>query len=733
MKALVAQADYNIAYLHFFRGDYNRALDLLRAARVACSAAGDSYHAALCNLDQAEIYLELDLSDEAAEMAREARAIFERLGNGYEAARALTNLAIALSRRGKPLRSLDLLKRARAQFERERNVAWPSVIDLYQALLLAHEGRYVEARPLALAALAAFCRLGLRRKEAVCELLLARIALGTGALPEAAAHCRRALAQIDEPDAPVLAHEAHFLLGQIEEASDAPADAYLSYRTARDWLESHRSVLSGDDLKIAFMTGKAAVYERLVELCMHHGEREGAAAEIFGYIEDAKSRSLRDAFFERAYPMPPRGAVGQREVSQQIRSLREELNWFHHRIESEQLNGDAQSMKRLESLHTALRRREHAFIKTLRELPPGDRAAIGLRDAAASTLTSIRAALRPETTLVEYFKTGDRILAVLLTRDDLKVVPLTTASRVTRPLRMLRFQLSNFEFRPKYLDRAGASASEPTHVHLRELYDELFAPLALAPGGHVVIVPHDFLHCVPFHALFDGRSYVADATDLSYAPSASIYALCGQRAAPPGDRALVLGVPDERAPFILDEVEAVAGLLPNVEVRTGPDASVARLRTQGPGSRIVHIATHGFFREDNPLFSGVRLGDSHLTLFDISTIPLPADLIALSGCATGLSVVSDGDELRGLTRGLLAAGARSLLVTLWDVHDRSTAQFMKFFYRSVEAGLGKAAALRAATAELRREYDHPYYWAPFILIGADSAPSALESGQSRSQ
>jgi CHAT domain-containing protein len=231
-------------------------------------------------------------------------------------------------------------------------------------------------------------------------------------------------------------------------------------------------------------------------------------------------------------------------------------------------------------------------------------------------------------------------------------------------------------------------------------------------------VPHDFLHYVPFHALFDGRSYVTDSAAVSYAPSASVYTLCCRRAAPSSGTSLVLGVPDARAPFILDEVKAVASRLPNVDLRIGDDATVAALRELGATSRIVHIATHGFFRADNPIFSGVRLGDSYLTLHDLCDLRLPADLITLSGCGTGLQAIAAGDELRGLVRGLLAAGARSLLVTLWNVHDVSTANFMTCLYRHLEGGVDKATAVQQAIAGIREQYPHPYYWAPFILVGA---------------
>jgi CHAT domain-containing protein len=134
----------------------------------------------------------------------------------------------------------------------------------------------------------------------------------------------------------------------------------------------------------------------------------------------------------------------------------------------------------------------------------------------------------------------------------------------------------------------------------------------------------------------------------------------------------------------------------------------------------VHIATHGLFRTDNPMFSSVRLGTSHLSVYDLYNLHLPVELLTLSGCGTGLNVMAAGDEPIGLARGLLHAGARSLLLTLWDVHDRSTAGFMREFYRLLGAGFGKAAALQSAMQQIRERYPHPYYWAPFILIGKTS-------------
>lgn len=117
------------------------------------------------------------------------------------------------------------------------------------------------------------------------------------------------------------------------------------------------------------------------------------------------------------------------------------------------------------------------------------------------------------------------------------------------------------------------------------------------------------------------------------------------------------------------------------------------------------------------MFSSIGLGNSQLSLFDLYQLNLPAELVTLSGCGTGLNVVVGGDELMGLKRGLLYAGARGVLLTLWDVNDQSTADFMRLFYQKMGGNTHKAKALRDAMGEIRREYPHPFYWAPFVLVG----------------
>lgn len=713
MGLLALQADYNIAWLHYLRGDYSRAIELLRAARDAAQQHGDRYHGALCDLDQSEIYLELNLIDEAAEMAQAGFRQFEQLGMGYEAAKCLTNLAVAISRQKNAFRALELFADARQRFVREQNHVWPALIDLYQALVLFHEGRLFEARRLCQAALDFFRTSHLRSKAALSQLLLARLLLRTGDPRQAQEECAGAIAVVSALDSPALSWQAHFQMGQIQEALGDGSAAHVSYQRARHAGELLRSSVRGDELKVAFMKNKLELYERLAHLSLARGGKT-AVEEAFDYVEEARARSLRDLLFERA-PLTAADPA-QSELVRRIRDLREQLNWYYHRIELEQLGQAAATEQRLAHLQELARERESELQRAFLDLgPAGER---GLGAAPAVSVEEIRASLGADTSLVEYFAIGDCIHAAVLTADGLDIQPVTIQSRLVNLVRLLQFQMSKFRLTPEYTAVFGEALLLSARSHLANLYDELVRPVRdRLRGSHVVVVPHDVLHCIPFQALFDGSRYLVDTFSVSYAPSAAIFAACqGKDANSDGD-ALVLGVPDEQMPFIGDEVRAVAAMLPRAQLFIGSEATRHVLEQKGPQSRLIHIATHGRFRQDSPLFSGVRLGDGYLNVHDLYQIRLPAELITLSGCATGLNVVAAGNELLGLVRGLLSAGARSLLLTLWDVQDSSTAEFMRLFYERWAGESNLAAALRSATLSLRERHPHPYFWAPFALVG----------------
>jgi CHAT domain-containing protein len=422
--------------------------------------------------------------------------------------------------------------------------------------------------------------------------------------------------------------------------------------------------------------------------------------------------------FARPAPAFTEKTPGQSELVRSIQDLREELNWYYNLIEREQLQPEQQSPDRIAALEKKAQRHEKELVRILHDATDADAAQAGLQKPSHVPIATIRAAIPEDSLLIEYFQVRDRILLCLLGPETLEIVPVTLAPRIAGLLRLLQFQLSKFRLGPQYLETVHDSLLQTTQAHLKELYDELIAPLApKLQAKHLIFVPHGLLHYVPFHALFDGAQHLIDSHTVSYSPSASIYALCQTRTANSSGPSLVFGIPDPQAPAILDEVQALTGVLDHAELFLGQNATVNVLREKGPTSRLIHIATHGRFRQDNPMFSAIRMGDSFLSLFDLYQLRLPVELITLSGCSTGLNVVAAGDELIGLARGLLHAGAQSLVLSLWDVHDTSTAEFMTAFYRRLGNGESKAEALRSAMLELRASYPHCYQWAPFILVG----------------
>ncbi len=718
MPLLVAQADYNIAYLYYLRGEYGSAIERLYAARRACEVTGDAYHFALCHLDLSDVYLELNLSEEARNIAHEGFLRFEAQGMRYEAAKTLANEAAAYGQQGKTVQALELFSQAREMFAKELNLVWPRLLDLYQALLLFHEGRHFEARRLCVAAAAFFDEVRLLSKSVIAHLLLGRIALQLGDQMEAAKQADAALSRLSSVQTPVLEYQVHFFLGQLAHKNGDLARARDSYQTARQALESMRTRIHTEELKISFGRNRLQVYEALVEILLAGAAGKESNAEALACIEAAKSRSMSEMIFRSGQSLPM-GEEGQSGLVRRIRDLREDLNWYYHRIELEQLGADNNAANRIALLHEQAKAHEQELMRTLRELPAQERENATLEAPTSFSFDFLRGAIPRDVALVEYYSAGDRLIAAVASQAKMEIVPVSVISRIQNYLQLLRFQLSKFRMGSDYTQRFIEPMQRAVESHLGLLYNELIAPLRplLAGHKHLVIVPHGPLHFLPFHALHDSGKYLCDDFSISYAPSATIFALCQQKQPSANSRPVVFGIPDQNAPEIDAEVRAVAEMLPGSELLVGEKATAEALRERGASIGLLHVATHGTYRQDNPMFSGIRLGDGYLYLYDLYQMRIPARLVTLSGCATGMNVVAEGDELLGLQRGLFCAGAATLLLSLWDVHDETTAELMSAFYSHLVRSNHMAESLRSAMQEIREKRPHPYYWAPFFLTG----------------
>jgi CHAT domain-containing protein len=189
----------------------------------------------------------------------------------------------------------------------------------------------------------------------------------------------------------------------------------------------------------------------------------------------------------------------------------------------------------------------------------------------------------------------------------------------------------------------------------------------------------------------------------------------------------------QRLPETAEEAAAILALAPasSERARLGFAATKAAVQDPGLGDyRIVHFATHGLLDADHPELSGLVFSlfqpdgtgqDGYLRLTDVFNLSLPVDLAVLSACETGQGDLVGGEGVVGLTRGFFYAGAARLVVSLWKVDDAATKELMTQFYREMlgPAHLRPAAALRKAQLAMLdgRQWNHPFFWAPFIIQG----------------
>ncbi|HYJ89012.1 MAG TPA: CHAT domain-containing tetratricopeptide repeat protein [Pyrinomonadaceae bacterium] len=379
-------------------------------------------------------------------------------------------------------------------------------------------------------------------------------------------------------------------------------------------------------------------------------------------------------------------------------------------------------------------------------------------------LTQLQNQLGDGESVIEFYLGEERSFVWLISRGTVGFEILSRRSEIEGKVR-------------KYVNDLSTA---PANLHLQlrvakqqamaqELFTMLFGKLASRLTDYkLIVIPDGLLNHVPYESLFNNGRYLLEDHQISYLPSASLIELLRQpppRSASEHDDQLDLlafGDPvfqqrsktslsrnlpatsakaEKRAwdwemsnlsrlPRTRDEVEYIASLIPKERQRLylGKDSTEKAFK-QEPLSKYkwIHLATHSLIDERNPGRSAVVLGldgnndeDGFLRATEIADLDLNCDLVILSACETGRGQLTSGEGIIGLSRSFFVAGARSVVVSQWAVSDISTAQLMKDFYQQMVSDVAKPAALREAKLRMLgsgSETRHPYYWAPFVIIG----------------
>jgi CHAT domain-containing protein len=514
---------------------------------------------------------------------------------------------------------------------------------------------------------------------------------------------------------PQLAQRCHTSLGLLYAKAGFIQDAEASFKRGIELIENLRALLPGDEFRTAFVSDKLIPYIELVRICLD--DSNSRVREALCYAERSRGRALADLLNGSTRFTPKPRDQFEADLFTRLEELREELSWFYSQINLPPGSTAHRAPAMMASLHASVRERESAVLEITRQLQHrGDKS---LATVETLDVPALQYDLGTDTALVEYFSLDGELLAFVVTDKHVKVVRhLGREDQVGDVLERLQFQINSLRYGAARMRNHLDELTKRTRHHLGDLYNLLLEPVEKYIGERrLVVVPYRALHYVPFHALHDGSGYVIERREVCYAPSADVLRRCLAAPQHQLDHALLLGVSDAQAPRAREEILNLAPLFPSAEPLIGESATIEALRKSAARADILHLACHGQFRSDNPLFSSLRLADGWLTVRDTFDLELRCGLAVLSACQTGVNAVAPGDEIIGLARGFFSAGVPSLVVTLWTVDDEETATLMVDFYKRLLAGDRPARALRHAQREMIQRQPHPFFWSPFVLLG----------------
>lgn len=503
-------------------------------------------------------------------------------------------------------------------------------------------------------------------------------------------------------------------LGQIALREGKNAVAIDYYKQAIEVIEQQRSNINTEAFKIGFVGNKQAVYRSLVAVLV----AENRPGEAFEYAERAKARALVDMLASKE-----KLAAKGNDSAAKIATLLSETKKDAEAAIAATYQGTARPGSRsLDGGSSA--RGKFAGI---------DQETASLISVSVPGVKEIQNLLPAGETLIEYFGGGKDLFAFVVDKQTVQAVRLD-GERLSEDVLEFRNWISpgsgetrgNRNLKRQQGITAAAPASAGT------LYARLFKPLeAHIRHKNLTIVPHDALHYLPFAALNTGKDYLLDSYSIRMLPSASVMKYLKKNgAAKKTTTALVLGNPDLGDPT-LDlphagkEATAVGGMIKGSKVFLRKQATKAEVKKYGGSAQYIHFASHGIFKPEQPLESGLALapesgGNGMLTVGELYEMRLDAELVTLSACETALGKIEKGDDVVGITRGFLYAGAGSIVSTLWQVDDEATGMLMQNFYKQLKTS-DKRTALRNAQLALRNgAKNQPYYWAAFQITGGGS-------------
>jgi CHAT domain-containing protein len=694
-------------------GEFDLAQRLLTTVEILYKNAPNQPGLALNAFDQARLQLSIGDLSNAERLLWQARKGFEEEGLPKEAAEALLLLAQL-----RPFNEALALYQTAEQIFAERNNLHALTLAQFERarfiLRQAPSRRNAEVRASALTMLASlvdrFTDLGRPRYA-----LLARVELALSQHANAPALLAELVEPVTALGDPLTLARLRQALGQAYESNGKLLPARTAYEQAMGAVESARTQIRLNAQLARFFAQRRRPYERSFALALAAGDLPAA----WYAAEKPRAPALLDLLQnsrEQAFSLAP-----DHPLWTEVQSVRSQLNLAYAarmpETRSNAFRSRSDHALRQDDSVAQLEARLGALLDQL-QLAGDRRAAWELGQVCDPA--SLAEALGPRTALVEYMlvsrvdmpSTRD-LYALILAPEGLHVPAQDGLIASEEVVSMLIARVQHTDFDNDQVDL------QPL---LEQFYTHLIAPLAaaIAPYEHIVFVlPDDEteLARVPLHAAFDGQQYLVERHTISYAPSASILWQSLQRPALPIRQVLAAGY-GLNLHHAAQELEQVRRAFPTTQKLPGPFQR-DHLLQQIASADLVHLSCHAEpGNQRDARFAYLAIGpDQFIFAHDCFAHQLRADLVVLSACETG----KEDQVGLGLVGGFLAAGARTIVATLWKAHDTACVTLMEQFYRALtENATGRATALALAQRQLIHSPDqsHPARWAPFILVGA---------------
>lgn len=706
-KVLAAHAHSAKGRVALHCGQHAPALQSLARASALFREAGATPQQRIeADTALAEAYAAVGLLPEALAAFRTVVAQSDATLAWVEMARGLVGEATVLSQLDETAAAVLQLTRARDLFASFNNQTSLAYVELCLGQNLLRDHKAVEARGCATRALAQLERSPVAAWQLECHLLEAAAATQLGELAAARAaydnviQSAGLLSQIDR--------RARVGLATVELRDNNGAAARRHLGSALQLIDEQRAALPDDEFRSAIGAEAEQACDLLVAAM--RVDPTCRPEDMLCAVESGRARAMAQGLTIDA----PRLPIDRR--------IRAELGLVRERL-AEALAEDETTLA--SQLSDRIRRLEVDLLEQHRRavlLAPGGRARAATEAASGeSSVHAVQARLGPGGALVEYHLGASHAIACIVIPGACHWVVIDAVG-LHAQITAARFQIEALRHGAQVLRVHGKQLMQRCKRHLQFLYRQLWSPVAKLIGScaQVVIVPHKALHYVPFCALHDADAdeWLVQRHEITLAPSTAVWLQLQQRHPQRLQHLLAVGNSSDHLPHVALELDTIASSFGAHALQLrGAKATQVALRAAASAADVLHIACHGSFRADSPAFSSLQLADGPFTVRDAAELRLDDALVVLSACETANSRIAPGDELLGLVRGFMLAGASGVMASQWAVDDTSTASLMGAMYRRLACGDGPAKALRAAQCEMALAGSHPFFWAAFGTYG----------------